>query len=163
MKRLSLFVLAAVICIISSCTGPQGLPGRDGRDGKDGRDADWATIIIKVPQEYWQYTQINNNNCYYATVDVPEITKSVCSGGLVKMYRVYGDIQGTFSQEELPYVRPLEEYIEEEDAWAFYTETVTYEFSPGQMTIFYTLSDFLYEVDPYVVPEEMCFRCVVMY
>lgn len=164
MRRIYFAIFVAAICLLSSCTGPQGLPGRDGRDGRDGIDGPGITsIIIKVPLAYWEYSRLDNNNFYFATVDVPELTGGVCNSGLVKMYRVYGDTKNPEAQVELPYMRMKEEYVDEADDWAFYSEMVDYEFSVGKMTIFYTLSDFLYELDPGVIPEEMNFRCVIMY
>ena len=73
------------------------------------------------------------------------------------MYRVYSN----GNQEEMPYVRP-KEYEREEGVWFFYTETVTYEFEEGWVTIYYTASDFEYESDATIIPEAMQFRCVIL-
>lgn len=158
-KILKISILAALVCIISSCAG------RDGRNGRDGRDCEFTSIPIYVPQEAWVYTDFrapeNNNNFFYATVDMPEISQAICNRGVVKMYRVGADNE-VDSQMEMPYVRPAEYYNETDGNWYFYTESVDYKFTPGKITIFYRASDFDYEIN-YYSPEAMNFRCVILY
>lgn len=150
--------IAALICAFSmtSCKGEPGAPGLDGVGVI-------KTVLINVPQSKWAYSGQDNNNYFYATVDMPEITSAVFDKGLVKMYRTYNFDKTNASQLEMPYVRPVEGYNESADEWYFYTETVDYEFGIGTMTICYTVSDFDYEIDEEFVPEAMQFRCVVMY
>lgn len=168
-------MLCLPMLFLSSCRGEpglDGLPGRDGRDGIDGRDgmdgvASIKTVIVNVPQASWEYSNLDNNNYFSATVDVPEITEDVFDFGLVKMYRVYDFDKTSATQMEMPYIRLNEWCMGDVDAdgyddWAFYTETVDYEFGIGTLTIFYTASDFDYEIDESFIPETMQFRCVVM-
>lgn len=159
-KNLLFMFLALSACLFSSC---QGEPGKPGRDGRDGRDCVMQTVLIDVPVDSWNYSNRDNNNYFYATVDMPEITEQVFKNGLIKMYRVYGDIdKKDAAQLEMPYVRPKEFQYDNGD-WGFYTETVDYDFGIGRMTIYYTASDFDYELDQDFVPEAMQFRCVVEY
>lgn len=124
----------------------------------------FETVLINVNGRDWQYSNIENNNYYMATVNMPEITGPVFKEGLVKMYRVYNWGTNNASQVEMPFTRHNEECIDPiAGEWVFYTETVDYEFSPGIMSIFYTVSDFDYELNPSFVPENMTFRCVIMY
>lgn len=120
------------------------------------------TVLVTVEENQWAYSNVDNNNYFYATVDMPEITQSVFKTGLVKVYRVYDFNTSNATQIEMPYVRHKEYYSTEDDRWDFYTETCDYEFNVGQMTICYTLSDFYYELDESFWPERMQFRCVIM-
>jgi len=148
---LTLLALAAGLLTIASCTktydtyvvGPE-----------------LQTIIINVDQSHWAYSNLDNNNYFYSTVDMPEITKDVFNYGLIKMYRTYDFTSSNPSQIELPYVRH-NEYQISGDNWGFYTETVDYEICLGQIIIYYTASDFDYELDEAFIPDSMQFRCVI--
>ncbi len=148
------------MAFLSSC---EGAPGRDGRDGLGVMDA----ILINVTQASWNYTNVNDNNYFYATVDVPEITEKLFDNGVVKMYRTFDFDKASASQMEMPYTRQWEYKTGQKDSqgrdiYGFYTEQVDYEYTIGGITIYYTVSDFDYEIDQKFVPEAMQFRCVVM-
>lgn len=123
---------------------------------------DIETVLINVAKTDWSYTNTSSNNYFYASVNMPEITESVFDTGLVKMYRVYNFDKTTASQIELPFVRHSEYCDYVTGNWLFYTETVDYEFYIGKMLIYYTASDFDYELDESFVPDAMQFRCVIM-
>lgn len=149
--------------LVSSCQGPQGVPGRDGKDGKDGM-VNFKIIELEVPQQMWGYTNWNDNNCFLAQFNVPELTKYIYDNGIVKVYREYETGTANASQIELPYVR-MKEIIfdwEAQDRY-FYTEMVDYEFTAGSLTVYYTASDFDYEYDQKFVPDGMRFRLVLMW
>lgn len=156
-------LIACSAAILPSC-----VPGRDGIDGRDGLDGlgQMNTVLINVAANQWQYSNADNNNYFFATVDMPEITKDVFNKGVVKMYRTYSFNSTGASQIELPYVRHNEYPFVSADGqqeWGFYTETIDYQFSVGTLTIYYTASDFDYEIDTTWAPDAMQFRCVVMY
>lgn len=156
-KALTILLTVLSVLLLDSCMGE---PGRDGRDGRDGLGV-IKSVQINVPEEAWQYSGIDTENYYFATVDMPEINDEVLKKGLVKMYMYFGN-----SQVEMPFTKYREEYIEEDNSWVFYTQMVDYEFSKGQIIIFYTISDFIYEESANVYdfsPGDMKFRCVVMY
>ena len=119
------------------------------------------SIKINVASNAWRYTGVDNNNYFTATVSMPEINAAVFKEGLVKMYRVYDWDKSDAAQTELPYIRH-NEYLGDDGLWYFYTETVDYEFSPGQINIYYSASDFKYELVEFN-PGPMEFRCVVVY
>ena len=130
---------------------------------------DMKTVKINVSQDAWQYSNALDNNYFFATVKMPEINASVFKEGLVKMYRVYDWDTANASQTELPYVR-LNEYENQDGEWIFFTETIDYQFSAGEVTIFYTAGDFQYEINNFdddpgndFNPGPMEFRCVVVY
>lgn len=172
-KVLYYISLFLTLCLLASCRGApginglDGLPGRDGKDGRDGLGVIESVELI-IPQDSWQYSYINNNNFFFYTFNIPEITEDAVNYGLVKMYR-YNDNVKPAVQIEMPYVRPTEFYDEVNKDWLFYTETVDYDFSKGQLTIYYSVSDFVYEL--YDRPEDfidefigsMRFRLVVMH
>lgn len=114
-----------------------------------------TVVNIDVPESAWEYSYLSDNNYFVAKVDMPEITKKVFEGGLIKMYRYVAKD----TQMEMPYVRVNE--VEIGGNMFYYTETVDYEFSQGKMSIFYAVSDFDYEIDETFVPEAMKFRCVI--
>lgn len=125
---------------------------------------DIHTVLITVKANQWDYSKVNNNNYYFATVDMPEITQEAFKTGLIKMYRVWNWGGSDATQMEMPYSRHIEEYYEdgEENWWYYYTESIDYEYSVGKVTICYTLSDFYYEVDESYSPDQMQFRCVIV-
>lgn len=154
MKRILILLSLAASMMLSSCTKIIREEYRE----EIFVDPDISNIIINVRQSDWAYSDIDNNNYFYANVKIPEINKDVLMGSLVKMYRVYDKNV----HAELPYVRPVEYQIKGDD-WGFYTETVDYEFGEGYVTIFYTVSDFEYEIDPSIIPDAMKFRLCILY
>lgn len=157
---LKILALMPVLSLLAACQGP---PGRDGRDGRDGKDAVIQSILITVNQNMWDYSRVDDNNFYYATVDMPEITQSVFEKGCIKMYRTFDFGKKDASQIEMPYVRLAEEFLDG-GGKALYTEMVDYQFGVGEMSIFYTASDFLYEENPDAyIPDNMQFRCVIIF
>lgn len=157
-----------MLCLLTSCIekigpmgpqGPQGQPGRDGRDGRDGAEV-IDVIFINVNTNDWDYCSDKDNNYFFATVDMPEITEKVFDGGIIKMYRVFDYDTSYPVQVEMPFTRHNKMYIGPGDEdYVYWTETLDYEFGVGGMTIFFTTSDFYYDKQP----ESMRFRCVVMY
>lgn len=119
------------------------------------------SVKINVAENAWQYSGVADNNYFFATVQMPEINAAVFKQGLVKMYRVYDWDKDNAAQTELPFVR-LNELENTDGEWIFFTETIDYQFEPGQVTIFYTTSDFNYELVSFN-PGPMAFRCVVVY
>ncbi|MDY3783512.1 MAG: hypothetical protein SOZ66_04610 [Candidatus Cryptobacteroides sp.] len=154
-KILAAAALAVTLLLGSSCRGPQGEPGRDGFSVAQ-------SIIVNVKREHWEYSNIDNNNYFIATVNAPEITKDVLRNGLVKMYRVfeYGSSNETYT--ELPFILQKEYQIEGSTDWGFYTEATMAEFGVGGVSIIYTVSDFDYELDKTFVPSNMVFRLVIL-
>lgn len=125
-------------------------------------NVEMTTIILDVPSNGWFYSNLDNNNYFKATFDeMPEITKDVFENGLIKMYRVYDYDTANPAQTELPFVR-LSEYQDNNGNWNFFTETVDYEIELGKITVYYTASDFDYELNEQFVPDPMSFRIIIM-
>ena len=165
MRKLSyIFLVLSGLCLMTSCIekiGPMGPMGPQGPAGRDGKDAFEAIKIVylNVDQAAWKYSGMFDNNYFVAQVKVPELTEDIFDGGIIKMYRTYDYDTRDAIQIEMPYVRPREFYEEGNPEPFRYTEVVDYDFGIGYINIYFTVSDFYYEVKP----EAMTFRCVLMY
>ena len=153
MKKALILAAAALLCLCSC--HKQEVTYNEG--------IQLENILINVPQNAWNYTNDDNNNYFFASVDMPEITENVFDNALIKVYRTYNFDSSNPTQIELPYVRSFERYWPDEDAWEFYTESVDYEYGIGTMSFFFTMSNFDYELDESLIPEQMQFRCVIAY
>lgn len=156
-KLISLAV--SLVSILVSCEkiGPMG---PQGPKGDPGTGVIVSIVSINVFTDDWVKTNDKDNNYYYATVDMPEITKDIFEGGVIKMYRVFDYDTSDPVQVEMPFTRHKEEYVGPgEYDYVNWTETLDYEFGVGRINIFFTVSDFFYGRKP----EYMRFRCVVMY
>ena len=164
-KTLSLLMLAAMML---ACTGPQGPRGPQGPEGPEGPSGsvNFKIIDLSASGSQWQYSNMNDNNYYIASFNMPEITQEIYDNGLVQVYREYDTGTDNAVQLLLPNTRHKEEAIvndEGDTVWLFYSETTDYEYGIGKLNIFFTCSDFEYELTPTIVPEDMHFRCVIMW
>ncbi|MCQ2335309.1 MAG: hypothetical protein MJZ89_05670 [Paludibacteraceae bacterium] len=162
MKKLFTFLSVMLMALsFASCRGPQGPKGDPGRDGL----VFYKVIDLDVTSNQWGYSDQDNNNYFFAKFNVPELTWDIYNNGIIKVYREYNTGSNNASQVELPFVRH-NEYLSNSNGqqfWGFYTETVDYEFTAGQVIIYYTASDFDYELDTSFVPEGMHFRLIMMW
>ena len=167
MKKTSLLILA-VLALFASCTGPQGPAGRDGRDGIDGTNGsvNFKIIDLSVSGNQWQYPGLDNNNYFMASFDIPELTQDIYDNGLVQVYREYDTGTANAVQLLLPNTRHKEfSYVDDngDTQWGFFSETTDYEYGVGKLNVFFTASDFDYEIDTTFNPEDMRFRLVLMW
>lgn len=116
-------------------------------------------IDINVPKTSWAYSKQEDNNYFYATINMPEIDYNTFRDGVVQVYRIYDENTANATQVILPCVRHREEPVG--DDWYFFTETIDYEFKLGKLIICYTASDFDYEVNTSFTPDAMKFRCAI--
>ena len=122
-------------------------------------------VDVTVKAADWQYTNFSNttpfaNNYFYATVNVPEITENVFDNGQVHAYIVYDRKSKDAMQHLLPYVRHYEEMLAD-STWSYYTETVDCTYGIGWIEFNYRASDFAYEDNVKINPNEMDFRVVI--
>ena len=123
-------------------------------------------LQIDATKGEWAYPNLNDNNYFYAQFSMPEIDANVYNNGVVQVYREFDSGTNKAVQMPLPYVRLNEYAVTDEDnntTWLNYTETVDFEYGIGSLNIFYTASDFDYEIDTSFVPETMNFRVVLMW
>ncbi|MCM1035150.1 MAG: hypothetical protein NC038_08640 [Paludibacter sp.] len=119
---------------------------------------------LQANSNEWNYTNTDNNNYFVANFSMPEITKNIYDNGTILVYREFDYGTTNAVQQILPYSRHYEYLINaNENSWGFYTETVDYEYGIGFLNIFYTASDFDYELNTSFVPEGMHFRMVIMW
>lgn len=154
MKRLTYTLIFGAALLLTAC---QGKPGRDGL-------VNYYNIPVQVNANEWSYSNAEDNNYFYAVINMPEITWDIYEHANVMVYREWDQGTSNAVQSPLPYVRH-KEYLHDETTgtWGFYTETVDYEYTFGKLTIFYTASDFEYEVNTSITPEQMNFRVFIMY
>lgn len=145
---------------MASCVkvGPMGPMGPAGKDGKDALEV-ISVVYINVDQAAWKFSGLNDNNYFMATVSVPELTEDIFDGGIIKLYRTFDYESPEATQIEMPYVRVKEEFEEGYPDPIRYTEVLDYDFGIKRINIYFTVSDFYYNVKP----ESMTFRCVLMY
>ena len=154
----------AAVALFASCRGPAGRDGKDGRDGVDGF-VNFKIVDLSVNASQWQYSGLSNNNYFMASFDMPEITKDIYDNGLVQVYREYDTGTNNAVQLLLPSTRHIEYSYEDSGntLWGFYSETTDYEYGVGKLNVFFTVSDFDYEINTTFVPEDMHFRVVIMW
>lgn len=157
MKTKSFCLFALVACIgLSSCNpDPVEVPVEVPVENR-------VILDLDIQPNEWDYSEKNNNNYFSATFTVPQITKDIYNNGTIIVYREYDHGTSNAVQTILPYIRH-KEYLKDEatSTWGFFTETVDYEYNIGSLTIYYTASDFDYELDTTFVPEAMHFRLVI--
>lgn len=140
MKKL-LLLLATIVFLTTSCRGPMGPPGQG---------TNWAVFDVPIRSSDWQRVGGVDalNSFFQFQVRDSRINNFIYNDGLVTAYL---EFNGRF-QTPLPYVQHYGEVdnLGNEHLW---TETIDYEYTPGQITFFLTPSDFLtgYTPGSYVV------------
>lgn len=135
--------------------------GRDGRDGADGRDAEFKVTEFTVSK--WNYTNIANNNYFFARYDVPALTSYVANKGNCSCYLIQKDPatgNGT-AQTPLPMVIHCEQQIN--GNWVQFTETYSFVYGIGWVEVQMRASDFDYEINQSLAPPVTSFRFVMTY
>lgn len=136
MKKLLLLV--AVALMAASCE-------------KTEEHAPRRTIIDFVVQaNHWIPASDNTGaSWFYYTADFPEMTNYLYDNGITAAYI---EIDGV--QEPLPSPFPVD------DNGTLYQNYITYKYAPGEITFFYTNSDFMYQPNE---PGTMRFRVITLY
>lgn len=121
---------------------------------------------VHIDASDWQYTNYTSNgtpfanNYFYCTVNMPEITSSVFNDGEVQAYIVYDKHSSQAFKHLLPYVRHYEELLAN-GTWNYYTETVDCVYGVGWVEFNYRASDFAYEDNVNINPNDMDFTIVL--
>ena len=167
MKKVVFIFLSAVL--LSACKGPMGPQGPVGPQGAQGEGVNWKIVDLNnvgSQSSPWDYSNFKDNNYYFAKFDVPALTSFVFSDGNVNGYILLNE-NGQTIQHSLPYVLHKEMLIHNnetnQDELYFYTETVDFDYGIGFVMIKVRDSDFAYEDDVTIVPDQMSFRIVMTY
>lgn len=159
MKKVVFIFLSAVL--LCACEGPVG---PQGPQGPQGEGMNWKIVDLNnvgSQSSPWDYSNYSDNNYYFAKFDVPALTNFVFTDGNVNGYILLTE-NGQTIQHSLPYV--LHKY--EKDASGnpiYYTETVDFVYGVGWVQIEVRDSDFAYEDNAQIVPNQMSFRIVMTY
>ncbi|MBR4264858.1 MAG: hypothetical protein IKQ46_02260 [Bacteroidales bacterium] len=158
MKKIFLFIpMLIAVLIFQSCKGDMGPMGPMGPAGEDGvvlihrfdleiNSNDWE----KVDNQYFRYR-----------FELPELTETMCIDGVVSAYITWED-NGVQYQSQLPQTRYYSEEKNNDDGTSetiFYSTTIDYEYAPGELTVFYTNSDFFVNERP----QSLKLRVIVHY
>lgn len=133
MKKLTLLVLA--VFSLMGCVKTQYI------ERETGTKVNRKIIDLQVDPGDWIYSNLPDNNFYFASFDIPEITKDVYDNGIVNLYVEYQNNDGSYTMALMPAVRHMEEF-DEGGNQILYTATLDAEYSVGKLVIIYTASDF---------------------
>lgn len=128
MKKFLFYAVVLATIVLSSCGNNNPPVNQTTHNSK------WKIVDITVPERSWErFVDADGLNAYYmASVDVPELTQTVFSDGLVQCYLVDGS-----AQMVLPYTRHYEDVN-----GARWTTTYDYEYAVGLVNFFITDNDF---------------------
>ncbi|MBE6319550.1 MAG: hypothetical protein E7075_01140 [Bacteroidales bacterium] len=121
---------------------------------------------VHIDASDWQYTDYTSNgtpfanNYFYCRRNMPQITSSVFNDGEVQAYIVYDKHSSLAFKHLLPYVRHYEELLAN-GTWNYYTETVDCVYGVGWVEFNYRASDFAYEDNVNINPNDMDFTIVL--
>ena len=139
MKKSLTYILLLFLAFMS-CEGPTGPAGPPGRDGQDGLDGYVNFSIAYYTISTWTVSE--DETYFYADVDYPELTEFVYNEGAVVGYYMLDYNLSSEVQIPLPY----DIYNNTQtDSW---TETISYDFVPGNIRFYYEPSDFFVGFNP---------------
>ena len=144
MKKIFARLLLAISLVAAtcSCQGPMGPMG------PQDEGMNWEVLNVDVPAGSWRKS--DDGSFFFANVKVPQLTKMVCEEGMVQCYIKYSDGQ----QALLPTVRY------ESDGKDLWQRLIDYEFSVGNLDLYYTTNDFAYDPSE---PGHLTFRLVLQW
>lgn len=134
MKKLTILLLA--VFSLMGCVKTEYIERETG-----GTKVNRKIIDLQVNEADWTYSNQADNNYYFASFDIPEITKDVYDNGIVNLYVEYKNDDGSYTMALMPAVRHIEEF-DSEGKQILYTATIDAEYSVGKVVVVYTASDF---------------------
>jgi hypothetical protein len=134
MKKV-LFSFLAVLFLFASCEGP---PGRDGRDG---RDTVRMIFDYEIRNSNWPLTWQWTGDAYVCVISIPQLTRQIYENGVVMVFHEWFD--GSIWRQQ-----PLPQSIPQGNGVDLWTEHLDFDYFIGGIRIFYSNSDFFYEMSP---------------
>lgn len=141
MKR-RILLLGVLVGFLFSCEGPMGPPGES---------VSMVSEYIKVSPHDWEEIDTGNGYYFFCDVQMRSLDRYIYDNGLVMCYQIQNYNQNNEVQVPLPYVVHLGN---EQDLW---TETLSFDFRPGWVTLYFQYSDFY----PNPPTEDLYFRAVL--
>ena len=139
-KRFFLFLLFAAGLLMTGCTGKVVVSGAQ---------------VIKLDYDVRANQWVLLDDCFRATLDVPDITSSVLANGKVDVSRCYpGDNDGPDVWTPLPCIRTA---VDVENGGGIFTTCIDYEWTKKTVNIFVTTSDLFTDYNP----GDMSFRVYI--
>ena len=139
--------LLMLLVAFTACEGPMGSEGPMGPEGPagsgDGVVEGWKNITFTVKSEDWQLINNMDGDPYYMyEFQWDELTDYVYEEGIVLGY-LFTQVGGIETMTPLPYV--LHRQDAKGNQW---TETYTYDVSPGYVAFYATYNDFKVQEKP---------------
>ncbi len=137
--------LLMLLVAFASCEGPVGPEGPMGPQGERGDSTveGWRNVTMEVKSNDWKLIDyVDGNPCYMYEFSWDELTKNVYENGIV-LGHLYTTVGTTETLTPLPFV--LHRQNSEGNTW---TETYTYDYSPGYVAFYATYSDFYMDQKP---------------
>ena len=134
--RKILFIAGLLLFGLSACEGPMGPPGPPGIPGQS---VVVRSIQVEVRNSNWQHTWVYEGGYFSAFIPLPELTAQIFDHGAVIVYREWQDNQGVWLAQPLPFTLPTGDGVH------LWTEQFDFDFGVGNMMIYFTISDFIYE------------------
>ncbi len=131
MKKITFILL--LLLALTSCEGPMG------PEGPPGYGTNWKVIDITVNDYDWELigTPDGINSYYRCIINHKNISEDVYYDGTLLIYQ-YQYLDGTEVQALLPFVI----HVENNDGSHQWTETLSYDFTPGSIALYMNYSDF---------------------
>ena len=152
MKKLLLLV-PVFLLLLAACEGPAG------RDGLDGNEPYWFVQTYTIQANDWQLVNSPDQLGSYFQVRVPiaQLNRDIYEDGLVSCYMFQRNSSNTEVQTPLPFTNHYGVgNNENEHLW---TETFSYDYTPGFITFYVCYSDFFTSNRP----DKTSFRVVLNY
>ena len=150
--------LLFLVIALTSCEGPMGPQGQAGEDGADGAVEGWKYATFAVSSSDWQIIDnVEGNPCYMCEFAWDDITDYVYEEGLA-IGNIYTTVGSVETLSPLPYVLHRQE-TDDAGNPIYWTETYTFDYSPGYVAFYVTYSDFFMEQRP----EDLVFRVSILW
>ena len=134
MKR-NLFFSVIFLCSIAAFYGC-----KPKNNGAEAVITNRVVIDLEADNSHW----VSDNGAYYATFDVPELTRNAYDNGMVNCYAEFNTGTSNAYQEVLPFTYFQYDKNTETGEEFYWSRLLDYDYTVGSLTIYYTNNDFNY-------------------
>jgi len=139
------FLFCGIILLASSCTEEKYYQNQE---------TEWDVVKRTVEADEWGWDQ--EGGFFYCKKQLLELTKEKCDNGAVLAYRDFGNSVYKMLENTEYY------YVGNASDGYYYSETVGYDFAPGDIYFYVKASD-LYDNDLQYSPPRMTFKVQIIY